>query len=584
MTRAPGIGMLGTLKATIRSTPLYAPVWRRNYRRNVFEDFGGPGWDKLLEPHLDEWRRVRSGASGPRVLVATSIGAMHAIGLVDSLIAVALTRRGAQVEFLLCDGILPACQIVDHGNVPSRGRFLRKGPQPDFCGPCTARGNSRLAPLGLPVRHLSDWVLDDERSRAAAEARLGAPDPSGVDPLSTHALAGALRFEGLSSPPGTAEFTGLYRRYLEAAWLASMASEALFREKRYDFVLAHHGVYVPQGLIAEAARTCGAQLATWHPSYRSRSILMQHGDTYHRAMISEPEARWNRRLSADEDAALTQYLESRERPDQGWVTYQREAAQGAAAVIQDLELDPSRPIDVLISNVSWDARLHYEDSAYTQMADWAADTVAWYCDHPERQLVVRCHPGEVMNQPRSREMLHTAIQSCFGALPENVRVVSANDGMNTYDLARAAERVMVYATKMAVELAAWGLPVIVGGEAWVRGKGFSFDAGSPDEYLAFLADPATCRRLDAASTERARRYAYHFFFRRCMPIAALTEPEDRDPTLKAWEQVRLSDQAFELTEPGADAGLDAVCEGVLSGTAFEYEAGLPRRGAANGDG
>lgn len=581
--------MLETLKAKVRSTPLYAPVWRRNYRRNLFEDFGGPGWDKLLEPHHDEWRRARSGASGPRVLIATSVGAMHAIGLVDSLIAVALTRRGARVEFLLCDGVLPACQMVDHGNVPSRGRFLRNGPQPDFCGPCAARGESRLAPLGLPVRHLGDWVVEDEGLRAAAEARPGAPDPFGEDPLSTHALAGALRFEGLSSPPDTAEFAGLYRRYLEAARLASKASEALLRDKRYEFVLAHHGVYVPQGLIAEAARTCGAQLATWHPSYRSSSILMQHGDTYHRAMIGEPEARWNRLLSEDEDAALTRYLDSRERPDQGWVTYQREAAQGAAAVIQDLRLDPSRPIDVLISNVSWDARLHYEGSAYAQMSDWAADTVSWYCDHPERQLVVRCHPGEVMNQPRSREMLHTAIQSRFGALPENVRVVSANDGMNTYDLARAAERVMVYATKMAVELAAWGLPVIVGGEAWVRGKGFSFDARSPDEYLAFLADPATCRRLDAASTQRARRYAYHFFFRRCMPIAALTEPEDRDPALKAWEQVRLSDQAFQLTAPGADAGLDAVCEGILSGTAFECESGLARQGlarqgVANGDG
>jgi len=575
------MGLLENLRAKVRSMPLYAPVWRRNFRRNVFDDFGGPAWDALLGPHVREWERARSDASGPRVLIATSLGAIHAIGLVDSLIAVALTRRGARVEFLLCDGALPACQLVDHGGVPSSSRFLREGPQPDFCGPCKERGAARLVPLGLPVHHLSRWVSDDRRAHAGAEVSLRLPDFSAADPIETHALAGALRFEGVSSPPDTPEFARLYRRYLEAARLAFVASEALCRDRGYDFVLAHHGVYVPQGLIAEAARACNARLATWHPSYRSRSVLMQHGDTYHRAMIAEPEARWNRPLSADEDVALTQYLESRERPEKGWVTYQREPAQGAQAVVKKLGLDVKRPIDVLIANVSWDARLHYESSAYGQITDWATDTLAWYQNHPERQLVVRCHPGEVMNRPRSQEMLHTTLANRFGSLPANVRVVSAHDKMNTYDLASAAERVLVYATKMAVELAARGLPVIVAGEAWVRGKGFCFDAHSPQDYLARLSDPATCRRLGDAYMDRARRYAYHFFFRRCILIDALIEPKVRDQSKTTWEQVRLSDEAFELAAPGADAGLEAICEGILSGAAFEYEAGAAGSRVAN---
>ena len=53
-----------------------------------------------------------------------------------------------------------------------------------------------------------------------------------------------------------------------------------------------------------------------------------------------------------------------------------------------------------------------------------------------------------------------------------------------------------------------------------RGKGISRDPTTQKEYFAVLDSLPWRRRLDARRVERARKYAYHFFFRRMIPLPA----------------------------------------------------------------
>ena len=86
---------------------------------------------------------------------------------------------------------------------------------------------------------------------------------------------------------------------------------------------------------------------------------------------------------------------------------------------------------------------------------------------------------------------------------------------------------LIYGTKTGVELSSLGIPVIVAGEAWVRGKGVTRDASSPEEYFRILDDLPLGRRLDEATTRRARMYAYHFFFRRMIPLPFVQAAEGK---------------------------------------------------------
>jgi hypothetical protein len=116
-----------------------------------------------------------------------------------------------------------------------------------------------------------------------------------------------------------------------------------------------------------------------------------------------------------------------------------------------------------------------------------------------------------------------------------------------------------------VELTSLGIPVIVAGEAWIRNKGISLDAHSPQEYKELLARLPFAKRMDEATTKRARQYAYHFFFRRMIPL------EMMEPT-GAWPPYQISIASLADLQPGSSRGLDIVCDGILKKSEFVYPA------------
>ncbi len=97
----------------------------------------------------------------------------------------------------------------------------------------------------------------------------------------------------------------------------------------------------------------------------------------------------------------------------------------------------------------------------------------------------------------------------------------------------------------------------------MRNKGITQDVTSKEHYRQLLqALPARCR-LDPAQRTRALAYAYHFFFRRMIPIACV-EP-CRGPRRFTVAAQHVSELAC-----GRDPGLDTVCNGILDGSPFHY--------------
>jgi hypothetical protein len=112
-----------------------------------------------------------------------------------------------------------------------------------------------------------------------------------------------------------------------------------------------------------------------------------------------------------------------------------------------------------------------------------------------------------------------------------------------------------------VELTSIGLPVIVAGEAWIRNKGLTRDASTPNEYRRILEELPFRERLSESQLARARRYAYHFFFNRMIPLSFI------DPKA-GYPIYRLKLDRLQQLLPGASEGLDAICDGILDRRPF----------------
>ena len=107
--------------------------------------------------------------------------------------------------------------------------------------------------------------------------------------------------------------------------------------------------------------------------------------------------------------------------------------------------------------------------------------------------------------------------------------------------------------------------MIVAGEAWIRNKGITMDAASVADYYDLLERLPLPTAMPAHQIQRARRYAFHFFFRRMIPLEFMLPSKDDVP-------YRVSLHSFRELTPGLSRGLDVICDGILRNLPFTFPA------------
>lgn len=529
-----------------------------------------PDWESIVGDDADRWAAARAAADGPRVLIATSTGESAPLVTVESALAVALTLRGARVHMLLCDKYLPACQVAHVSRFRDEREFAEDGPS-RLCDACYAHGRHSYDPLGLPIHRYSDLIPADdaaEAQREAAAVPLDEIDDYRADGLAIgeHVRASVLRFVTRGDLNDTPHAEAITRRYLEAALLTARGMDRLFSDHDFDHACFHHGIYVPQGIIGEVARKRGVHVVNWGVGYRNRTFHFSHDRSYHHTLLDEPVSHWeDLPWTPDAEREIVRYLDSRAHSSKDWVRYHDCPVEEVPAIEDEVGVDFSRPTALLLSNVLWDAQLHYQGNAFPDMWTWVRETIRYFGTRPDIQLVIRAHPGEITGTLRSRQPIVEEIQRAFPELPENVFVIPPESQIGTHAVAEQCDVALIYGTKMGVELTSRGIPVIVAGQAWIRNKGVTHDASSAEEYHGLLDRLPFGERLDADTVLRARKYAYHFFLRRMIPWSFM-EPTGTYPPFE------LGIRGVGALGPGKDEGLDVVCDAILNGSEFIYPA------------
>ncbi len=537
----------------------------QDLRQQLATGDDGRSWEQIRDT-------VRADPAAPKVLIATTTGGHLAALQFDTMLAIALTLRGADVRLLLCDAALPACMIDQHDWYPNRTRFTESDGERPVCRACWPVGEKHLSPLGLPIIRLSDLVSDDERREAYASADAVDKDKAAAWtyrslPVGEHGLAGALRFHARADLESVPHGEAVLRQYLRAGAVAAVASDNLPAAFPYDVLIAHHGIYIPQGVWVAAAHKAKRRVVTWNPGYRAGSFVLSQEDTYHKTMISEPTALWEAEpLDGARRAMLHDYLRQRRSGAADWISFGSGKGGENTQALKELGLDTSRPTVALLTSVMWDAQLHYESNAFESQIAWLDATIRHFAARDDLNLVIRVHPAERTGFIPSEQRVEDHIARTFGDLPPHIVVVGPDNPANTYAITDGCDCALIYSTKTGIELSAVGTPVVVAGEAWIRGKGFSVDADSPEGYEAILRDLPMGKRLSAEEQARAERYAWHFFFRRMVALPGFERHG-------GWPPYRMEIGSLADLAPGADANLDIVCKEIVEGGPFLAQPG-----------
>jgi len=531
-----------------------------------------PDWRAILAEDRGLWEEAkRRAATGQAVLVGSTVGGYGAGSVFESMLAVALTLRGARVHTLICDRALPGCQRAEYVDVPDPAVLVEYRLQERLCDRCYATGQYNFDPLGLPGHRVGGLATRAEKLEARRIAveipaeKIRAFVWEGLA-IGDHAYAGALRYFARGDLSAEPLGEQVLRRYLEASLLMAAASTRLIQREGIEIAAFNHGLYVPQGVLGEVCRGLGVRVANWNPAYRTSCFIFSHGDTYHHTLMAEPTEAWeNTPWTPDMEAQIQAYLKSRWSGTRDWIWFHDEPDEDFAAYAREVGMDLKKPTVALLTNVMWDAQLHYPANAFPSMLDWVLRTIEYFKGRPDLQLLIRVHPAEIRGTATSRQPLVPEIEKAFPTLPPNVFVIAPESQVSTYAAVAVVNAAIIYGTKTGVELTSVGIPTIVAGEAWIRNKGLTLDASSPEDYFRILDRLPLPDRMPPEQVERARKYAYHFFFRRMVPVPCMA------PT-KAVPPFKLTVDGIEDLLPGRQPGLDVICDGILTGSPFIFPA------------
>jgi len=297
---------------------------------------------------------------------------------------------------------------------------------------------------------------------------------------------------------------------------AALAALEWMQAHKPDVVLIPNGLILEMGIVFRVARYLNIPAITFEFNDQREQIWLAQNTSIMRQDTDYLVRERCRLPMTDEMYERLADLENARRGARVWGKskrlWQYVSAQGAEQTRTALGLD-ARPVVLLAANVLGDSLTLGRNLFAGSMSEWITKTVQYFARRTDVQLVVRVHPGEKI-VPQAKSM-GTVVREALPEIPDHIHLIGALDNVNTYDLIEIASLGLAYTTTVGVETAMNGIPVISCGDTHYRGRGFTIDPNSWDEYFAALENVLSdlpAHRLTEAQTAKAWNYAYRFFF------------------------------------------------------------------------
>lgn len=496
----------------------------------------------------------------PRVLCYSPYNRWALHGQWEMTVLHALRNRGAEVHYVLCDGLYSDCDVFWEATEP-RPR--------NACVQCQLEVTNLVWRLGMDFLWLGRYLTPEEprearrwvQSLATDElvgARYGDWDIADWITSSVHSH---LRLSALEIDDPRVERT--FRSYLYSGLVAAFALDRLLADQQPDVLFMFNGRQSSTRVAFALARRRGIRVICHERGPRTETLGLTE-DVYCAAV--EPQHEYFRQwgetpLTDGEIKAVVTHLYEREHGvGLGWRAFTA-APQPAAAVCARLGLAEDRPTWVLYT--SSDDELASEkdwQGAFATQLEWIEQTVEYARRRPDIQLVIRVHPntGSRVSTGANRRQLEE-FERLERALPANVVLVGATEEVSSYTLMDIATATLAFHSTVALEAACKGKPTIVAARSLVAGTPFVRTVADADAYDAMLDELAGVP-IGAVFPEVARlahRFSYGYFFRMPVSFPLVHMP---DPSRG---ELRWGDPA-ELV-PGLDAGLDRCARILLDG-------------------
>jgi hypothetical protein len=490
-----------------------------------------------------------------RILVFSPYALWNIHTIYEETIAKSCQTRGATVEYLLCDGLLPECD--QHWDSKTNS------PRPyDLCQRCKATAKTSIDKLGLPCHWLGGFV--DQAEKATAFAWAQNVTPAGLQQASFDGSPiGEWVYSSVISyfrqyPPDISNWhvVNVYRGFLFGAAIVATGIRNYLEANAVDSALLFNGRQSITRVALEIFRQRGIRVLTHERAEYQRGHITVKANVH--CMSPEPFAAfWSKwahvPLERESlEATLKWLIQRRYGVNLAWIPFNKSSVSGSPLRTR-LGLSRDKRLWALFTSstdeVAGDPLMR---GPYESQAAWVHDVVKWVGARDDIELVIKIHPNLGGNYYIGKAVHELEIYHQMKlALPANVRFVLPEDSVNAYSLAEEADLGLTFGSTIGLEMAMMGKPVLLASRALYEHGSHILTVRSKESLTNMLE-----RCLQATTNREIQRDAFrllHYYIVACeLPFPAVTVLGVYEAKLNYADPASLA--------PGKDHSLDRICD------------------------
>jgi len=436
----------------------------------------------------------------------------------EVMIAHILRNQGYRPHFIICDHAVDVCDTYNFSDEIGW-----------ICPQCKRDIRDFLKISGIEFSTFSDWIDVNASLRNAEKLVSTGKTISELKnltmdgfPLGEWSRLSIIRHLKRVNIPEHDDFCrDRYSAFLKTACLTLDLAKSIF-EKEWAGVFLCNGKFFQERIIHGYGREKGVDVFVYERGLKEDHILLARNEF---VIDFDVSAIYERRspLSPEEEKETNSYMNDRIYGKNFAIDYWPEVLEEKREVIEQLRMDENKPMVVAFPNITWDTAVLDREIVFESMWDWLDQTVRYFLEKGDTQLIVRIHPAEVRLPFKFHERVGDLIRKTFPDLPGHIRIVESDSPISSYTLLAMAKKVLVYTSSLGLESAFAGREVIVTAKTHYRGKGFTRDPETPEEYFRFLEDDVGINEEEVMS--RAARYARALYFDAHIPIQCVKEED-----------------------------------------------------------
>jgi CDP-glycerol glycerophosphotransferase (TagB/SpsB family) len=454
---------------------------------------------------------IKNGGRKEKILLYAGIPNMY-LSAWEMLLYHLLRARGYEVDYVVYDAAVPMNELITQKAVETRGKDA-------YWNPLVKQGMQMLKAAGIQPKVIPFPLEEIGKLIPPLGSEPEAYFNFHFDGLHLGSHVHGVTFRYYKSTTFGPDAANVARKFLITTLANYLFIRDLCQKSRYHSVLFSHGIYCTWGSLTDYCLKYKVPFVCYDRAKTKGTLNFNYNQP---APVWSFDSAWNRynnrKLNELENAKVDEYFRERELQKGDVFAYNFTPRQSDVAALKiNLGIPEGRKVITLFSNLIWDAANVSRDIAFPSALDCIVRTIEHFAGREDVQIVLRAHPAEkVLGTSQTYKGL---VSEHFDhKLPSNFTFLDYE--VNSYNVLDLSDIGVVNTSTVGLEFAMTGKPILLISETHYRGKGFTYDSSSEEQYFQLLEELIISPELLPAQVELARKYYYMmmYLYQQRMPL------------------------------------------------------------------